>query len=220
MRIQNRAAASVDHIFTKSFFKDREDSTRRKDYNRDWNCQPMHQECNRKRGGQIHGFPLFACSCHWLQIDGTLKGHTLALHYRTSNGKVELITVNTEKHAFVFNNRSTGKYSALFGGSSEVGIGGVWLMGQLKPGKRGITGKGQLGHALPRIAPQEVQIFNRLEVQRVQGIPRRRMRSSITEWIRCPYKCILRWLRVLLTSIHLRSRRRRRRWTEEVICFR
>ena len=42
-------------------------------------------------------------------------------------------------------------------------------MGQLKPGKKGITGKGQLGHAFPRIAPQEVQIFNRLEVQRIQG---------------------------------------------------
>ena len=31
------------------------------------------------------------------------------------------------------------------------------------------TGKGQLGHAFPRIAPEEVQIFNRIENQRIQG---------------------------------------------------
>ena len=139
-----------------------------RDYNKDWNCQPMHQECNTKRGGQIHGFPLFTCSCHWLQIDRTPKGHVLTLHYRTIKGKVEF-AVTAEEHSFVFSNLSTGKYSALFGGSSEVEIASVWSMGQLKPGKKGITGKSQLGHAFPRIAPEEVQLFNRLEIQRIQG---------------------------------------------------
>ena len=45
----------------------------------------------------------------------------------------------------------------------------VWSMGQLKPGKKGITGKGQLGHAFPRISPDEVPLFNRLEIQRIEG---------------------------------------------------
>ena len=169
MQIKSRYAASVDHIFTKSFFKDREDGIRAKHYNKEWNCQPMHQECNTKRGGQIYGFPLFTCSCHWLQIDRTSKGHVLTLHYRRNKNKVA-IQVVTEKHQFVSRNISTGKFSSEFGGSPEVEISGVWSMGQLNPGKKGITGKGQLGHALPRIAPEEVPLFNRQEIQRIEGV--------------------------------------------------
>ena len=45
----------------------------------------------------------------------------------------------------------------------------MWSMGQLPPGKKGITGKGQLGHAFPRISPEEAQHFNRLEIQRIHG---------------------------------------------------
>ena len=168
MPISSRAEASLDHIFTKSFSKDREDGIRPKHYNRDWNCQPMHQECNTKRGGQIYGFPLFTCSCHWLQIDRTSQGHILKLHYRNSTRKLEF-PVSTENHNFVCDNISTGEYSSHFGDSSQVEVPGVWSMGQLKPGKKGITGKGQLGHAFPRVAPKEVQLFNLLEIQRVQG---------------------------------------------------
>ena len=77
--------------------------------------------------------------------------------------------VSTEESNFVFNNISTGEFAAEFGGSTEVEIAGVWSMGQLPPGKKGITGKGQLGHAFPRISPEEAQHFNRLEIQRIQG---------------------------------------------------
>ena len=168
MRIRNRADASLDHIFTKSFFKDREGSIRPKDYNKDWNCQPMHEECNNQRKGQIYGFPLFTCSCHWLQIDRTSQGHVLTLHFRTNRRKFAF-TVSTEQHNFVSGNISAGKYSAQLGGSSEIEISSVWSMGQLKPGKKGITGKGQLGHAFPRISPDEVPLFNRLEIQRIEG---------------------------------------------------
>ena len=54
---------------------------------------------------------------------------------------------------------STGKFSHLFGGKKhiDVDIGGVWSMGNLKPGKKGVTEKGQLGHVFPRISPEEVQ---------------------------------------------------------------
>ena len=168
MRIRNRTEATVDHIFTRSFFKDREDNIRPKHYNQEWNCQPMHRECNSKRGGQIYGFPLFTCACHWLQIDRTSKGHVLTLHHRRNRNTFS-IQVVTETHGFVSNNLSTGKFSAEFGGSSEVEISSIWSMGQLKPGKKGITGKGQMGHAFPRIAPEEVGPFNRLEIQRIEG---------------------------------------------------
>ena len=167
-RIRNRSDASLDHIFTKSFLKDREDGIRPQDYNQSWNCQPMHKACNAKRGGQIYGFPLFACSCHWLQIDPAPKGHVLTLHYRNKRSKLAF-QITTERHSFVFRNISTGKFSAELGGSPEVEVGSAWSMGQLKPGKKGVTGPGQLGHALPRIDPQEVQLFNRLELQRIEG---------------------------------------------------
>ena len=130
----------------------------------------MHQECHTKRSGQIYGFPLFTCSCHWLQIDRMSKGHVLTLHYKTNEGKFEF-AVTTEEHSFVFKNLSTGKYSTQFGGSPEIEISRIWSMGQLKPGKKGITGEGQLGHAFPRIDPEEVQLFNRLETQRIEGKP-------------------------------------------------
>ena len=105
-KIPSRAEASLDHIFTRSFFKDREEGITGADYNRDWNCQPMHKECNTKRGGQIYGFPLFTCTCHWLQIDRTPAGHVLTLHYGTDESHSEY-TVSTEEHNFVFSGLST-----------------------------------------------------------------------------------------------------------------
>ena len=166
--ILNRADATVDHIFTRSFFNEREDGIKPKDYNRDLNCQPMHHECNNRRGGQIYGFPLFACSCHWLRIVKTPLGYVLVQHYRTDVEEF-VFPVSTEDHRFFFDNRSTGKFSAEFGGAHELQINSAWSMGRLKPGKKGITGKGQLGHALPRISPDEVPEFNQLEMQRITG---------------------------------------------------
>ena len=166
-RIRNRTDATVDHIFTRSFFKDREDRINPNHYNREWNCQPMHQECNEGRGGQIYGFPLFTCSCHWLQIGQPSKGYVLNLHYGRRGGS-GVFTVVTEEHEFVFNKISTGTFRDQLGGIPEIETHGVWSMGRLKPGKKGITGKGQLGHAFPRISPDEVGLFNQLEIRRVE----------------------------------------------------
>ena len=171
--IRNRTHATVDHIFTRSFFKDRKVSIRPRIYNRDWNCQPMHSECNHERGGQIYGFPLFSCSCHWLQIDRKSEGHhVLTLHYSTESDEVAL-SVSTKEEDFVFGTQfSTGKSSHLFGGAEhiDVNIMGMWSMGTVKPGRKGITGKGQLGHVFPRISPDEVKEFNRMEVQRINDV--------------------------------------------------
>ena len=171
--IKNRADGTVDHIFTRSFFKDREKGIKPKDYNKDWNCQPMHAECNDKRGGQIYGFPLFTCLCHSLQIEGRDNGsHVLVMHYMSENEEFA-IPVSTETHNFVFASRIyTGKFAHEFGGKEyiDVNIGGMWSMGNLKPGKKGITAKGQLGHVFPRISLEEVPEFNRLEEQRIKGV--------------------------------------------------
>lgn len=42
-------------------------------------------------------------------------------------------------------------------------------MGPVNPGKKGITGPGQMGHGFPRMDPEEVQLFNQLEIQRIRG---------------------------------------------------
>ena len=157
--IRNRADATVDHIFTRSFFNEREDGIKPKDYNRDWNCQPMHHECNNRRGGQMYGFPLFACSCHWLHIDVTDNGYRLILHYDAGHSQFT-VPVSTEGHRFVFENII---------GLPNVEIGSIWSMGSIKPGKSGITGKGHMGHAFPRISPDEVSEFNLMEMNRVSG---------------------------------------------------
>ena len=92
----------------------------------------------------------------------------MTLHHRI--GKDETVfPVSTEERNFVFNKISTGKFAAELGGITEVEVGGVWSMGQVGPGKKGITGQGQLGHAFPRLSPDEVLQFNRLEIQRVKG---------------------------------------------------
>ena len=157
--IRNRADATVDHIFTRSFFNEREDGIKPKDYNRDWNCQPMHHECNNRRGGQIYGFPLFDCSCHWLQIDATTNGHRLILRYDAGEPQFT-VPVSTEGHLFVFENII---------GLPNAEIGSVWSMGSVKPGKKAITGEGHMGHAFPRISPDEVSVFNLLEMNRISG---------------------------------------------------
>ena len=154
--IRNRADATVDHIFTRSFFKDREMDIKPQYYNKDWNCQPMHRECNNIRGGQIAGFPLFVCKCHWLKIEKMIKGYMLLACYKKWGFSYQ---VSSEKHNFVSCNPSWGR------------IFSIWTMGAVGPGKSGITGKGHLGHAFPKISPNEVPEFNRLEIERVKGHP-------------------------------------------------
>ena len=45
--IRNRRYATVDHIFTKSFFNDREDGVEPKHYNKDWNWSAYAPEMQR-----------------------------------------------------------------------------------------------------------------------------------------------------------------------------
>ena len=167
-QIKNRADATVDHMFTRSFLKNREGGIRPSEYNKDWNCQPMHHKCNQKRGGQIYGFPMFSCSCHWLQIRQTAAGHTLDLHCLV-DGNEFVIPVSSEGHSFVLGNISTGKFKDELGSMAELQVAGVWTMGDVPPGKKAITGKGHMGHAFPRVFPDEVPEFNRLEQQRIHG---------------------------------------------------
>ena len=92
----------------------------------------------------------------------------LTLHYKDGDNNL-VIPVTSEEYKFVSTNLSTGAFRSEFGGAAEVEVTSVWTMGGSKPGKKGITGKGHLGHAFPRIAPHEVDLFNELEIHRIEG---------------------------------------------------
>lgn len=63
-----RSTASVDHMIPKSFIGFMP-SAAREDFYADWNTQPMCRVCNESRGGQLNGWPVFGCLCHYPQID-------------------------------------------------------------------------------------------------------------------------------------------------------
>ena len=74
-RITNSQTANstVDHIIPRGYYhkvtaKQEDMVDLRRDFEQDWNLQPMHGECNRNRGGQLNGYPRFQCGCHFLHI--------------------------------------------------------------------------------------------------------------------------------------------------------
>ena len=60
--------ANIDHIIPKAFYLASKDSDLRRVFNRRWNLQPTHPDCNVRR--TFDGFPEFSCTCHRLEIDG------------------------------------------------------------------------------------------------------------------------------------------------------
>ena len=166
-RINSIGKASVDHIFTRSFFREFDSPA---DVNGDWNCQPMHPNCNEKRGGQIYGFPLFSCECHWLRIGETSEGHEVVLCYRNEEEELEEHVVCAAGKGITRTKIYTGKFADDFGGATEMPIQSIGTMGNLPPGQKGATGIGNLGHKLPTIEVDEVPEFNRRELFRVKGV--------------------------------------------------
>ena len=166
-RIESIRGATVDHIFTQSFFREFEAPA---EVNGDWNCQPMHPACNVKRAGQIHGFPLFRCVCHWLQIVEAPEGHEVVACYQNEMGEQEQHVVCAAEKGITRTKGSTGAFAADFGGAAEVPIQSIGTMGNLPPGQGGATGLGNLGHQLPTMEADAVADFNRRELLRVAGV--------------------------------------------------
>ena len=139
----------------------------REHYNLDWNCQPTHRACNRARRGQIWGFPVFPCACHWLQIEREPYGrYGLYVYYRVKPLAEPSRYLVDSDCAFVAN------------APPQANIGAVGTMGIAK---RGITGRGYEGHSFPRLSPNEVPLFNHLERRRAMLLAsRRRLRSIAT----------------------------------------
>ena len=165
-RIHSIGGASVDHIFTRSFFREFDSPA---EVNGDWNCQPMHPQCNQKRQGQIYGFPLFSCECHWLRIGKTSEGHEVVLCYRSEEGKLEEHVVVAAEKGITRTKIYTGDFSYELGGATEMPVQSIGTMGNLPRGQGGATGMGRLGHALPTIEVDEVPDFNLRELLRIVG---------------------------------------------------
>ena len=166
-KIESIRGATVDHIFTRSFFRE---FAAPAEVNGDWNCQPMHPACNEKRAGQIYGFPLFRCACHWLQIVETPAGHEVVVCYQNEKREPERHVVCAAEMHITRTKIRTGAFAADFGGAAEVPVQSIGTMGNLPPGQGGVAGLGDLGHKLPTMEVDEVTDFNRRELLRVAGI--------------------------------------------------
>ena len=129
----------------------------------------MHPNCNEKRRGQIYGFPLFSCECHWLKIGETPEGHEVVLCYRNEEEELEEHVVCAARKGITRTKIYTGKFADDFGGATEMPIQSIGTMGNLPPGQKGATGIGNLGHKLPTIEVDEIPDFNRRELLRVAG---------------------------------------------------
>ena len=66
MSIQGKS--TLDHIIPQSLIQTF--GLNSQEFNKDWNLQVMHPECNGKRGGAIHGLPCFQCACHSYEVVG------------------------------------------------------------------------------------------------------------------------------------------------------
>ena len=93
----------------------------------------------------------------------------LKLCYQSADAEIEFLQLTTESTGLVGGVMSTGDFADELGGATEIPVYSIGTMGMPGPGKPGIAGKGQMGHKLPTLLPDEVELFNLLERARIQG---------------------------------------------------
>ena len=142
-RIEEGAKYNLDHIVPRALFS-KVAKGRNAEFNEDWNCQPMHEDCNNAKDSRLSSWPRFACDCHYLKI----HGNDLYVHTKdpVGEGRHKLLeNVVSEK-----NDRVDAK---LVIGSGK-GRGGKTFYGYQK---------GKFGYLLPGIAKSHVEVFNLTE---------------------------------------------------------
>ena len=142
-RIEEGAKCNLDHIVPRALFS-KVAKGRSAEFNEEWNCQPMHTECNSAKDSKLSGWPRFDCDCHYLQI----HGNDLYVYTKDTVGEGRhklLENVVSER-----NNRVDAK---LVIGSGKV-RGGKTFYGYQK---------GKFGYILPGIAKSHVEVFNLTE---------------------------------------------------------
>ena len=148
--IKEGEECNIDHIVPKAFFS-KVAKNRIAEFNKDWNCQPMHVRCNDGKAFRLSGWPRFSCKCHYLQIcDGDLYICT-----KDNIGK--------DRHRFLKNivSNSNDRVDARIIIGSSSGKGGKNIVGYWED---------RFGYLLPGIAPSQVELFNLTERTRV-GLP-------------------------------------------------
>lgn len=90
--LTSRKEATRDHMVPQSFIAFMPPD-RKREFNDDWNVQPACRKCNNElKGGQVSGWPVYRCRCHYLQLgdDGGMY-----IHERTrSRERRHLLTEN------------------------------------------------------------------------------------------------------------------------------
>ena len=144
--------ASIDHMISQSFMRTMADDVRR-DFEKDWNVQPMYKSCNNGRGGQMDGLPLFQCKCHFLQIG---DDDTMYVHEMTDGHKT--------KHVFLENVVQEEEYPIKFTiYPARIKSGGAYGYNTIS-GLNGLSTGGHMYEMVPRIY---VLGFNWFELARV-----------------------------------------------------
>ena len=160
-RLPTRKSATRDHIIPAAFIA-LLPGERRRDFNNDWNIQPMCPGCNSARIGQVSAWPLFRCRCHHLQIG---RDGGMYIHERTRGRQ--------RRHLFV---------------ESAVGSGTTFLVGPRRlPGKGNQVGysknpRTRGGHLVIPVRRRLVPLFNWFELARIgraeAGLPVRGVKGE------------------------------------------
>ena len=147
--IKEGDACNVDHIIPSAFFS-KVSGRSRGLYEQDWNCQPMHVECNTGKADRLAEWPRFQCDCHFLQVE---DGHLFV----GTRGRA-----GSERHLLLPNIVSASRDKV----DAWMVIGPGKLGGQKVHGaSKGM--KEEFGYMLPGIATANVDWFNLHERARV-----------------------------------------------------
>ena len=138
--IAQGVAYTRDHIIPRALFS-KVAKDRVPEFNRDWNCQPMHDTCNKTKSFQMTDWPEFDCQCHYLQV----VGDDLYIFTKGSIGDGRHLLLSE----VVSHHRDRVDARVVFG--SGRGPGGRHFSGYMD---------GRIGYLLPGIAASAVEMFN------------------------------------------------------------
>lgn len=142
-RIEEGAEYNRDHIVPRALFS-KVAKGRNAEFNEDWNCQPMHVDCNNAKDSKLRSWPRFDCDCHYLQV----HGNDLYVHTKDPVGEGRHKLIEN-----VVSERNDKVDAKLVIGSGKV-RGGKTFNGYQE---------GKFGYLLPGIAKSHVEVFNLTE---------------------------------------------------------
>ena len=157
--ITNNKDSNVDHMIPQSFFQNHiSDPSLQRQFEEDWNLQPMHVACHQKnRSGQLWDFPLFRCTCHSLKIKNR------NLYVRHKDDLIGPLIQILRPDAISNMPETITNNFGILGGDQKPGR---YTHGRTTPSTAHKT-----GHQIPTLTDDQIREFNALEDKRVAGIP-------------------------------------------------